>query len=141
VTAADLLDALRAHGVRLALDGDRVRLVAPRPPPAELVEAARVAKADLVDLLRVEAECDRVRLFEARGRLLGRIHEIEALGHHEGRWVRGSRVPPETAQRLEAAARGALAALREDLARVEAALDVRGEGLVMPRARELKAQA
>jgi len=136
LTAVGLLGALRSHGVHLALDGDRVRLVAPRPPPAELVAQARAAKAELVLLLRGEHagdddldrddhhrdDLDRDALVADRDRLLGRIAEIEALGHHEGRWVRGSRVPPEAAHRLKTAATGALAALREDLARVESAL-------------------
>ena len=52
MTAAAILSELRARGVRLELDGDRLRWRAPSEIPAELLEAARQRRQELVELLR-----------------------------------------------------------------------------------------
>jgi hypothetical protein len=47
MTLHALVEKLHAHGVTLRLVGDRVRLVAPTPPPPELVAEARRYRAEL----------------------------------------------------------------------------------------------
>ena len=50
--AAAILGELRARGVHLELDGDRLRWRAPSEIPPELLEAARQRRLELVELLR-----------------------------------------------------------------------------------------
>lgn len=108
MTAASVLDRLRSHGVRLRLAGDRVRLVAPQAPPPDLVEEARAHRAELVELLRREADgCEPLRR---------RLADVIAVGHHERRWVRGARVPEAMACRLQAGAIAVSEALRQEIA-------------------------
>jgi hypothetical protein len=53
MTAAQILAALADHGVRIVVDGDRVRLIFrdDNAPPDELIEAARGAKAALREIV------------------------------------------------------------------------------------------
>src|SRR6516162_8830492 len=65
----NILAALASYGVKAVIENGRVRLVCPKdkPPPAELVEAARAHKGELHQLLAQEARCDR---FEERAAIL-----------------------------------------------------------------------
>ena len=65
----NILAALDSYGVKAVIENGRVRLVCPKdkPPPAELVEAARAHKGELHQLLAQEARCDR---FEERAAIL-----------------------------------------------------------------------
>lgn len=65
----NILAALASYGVKAVIENGRVRLVCPKdkPPPAELIEAARAHKSELHQLLAQEARCDR---FEERAAIL-----------------------------------------------------------------------
>ena len=65
----NILAALASYSVKAVIENGRVRLVCPKdkPPPAELVEAARAHKGELHQLLAQEARCDR---FEERAAIL-----------------------------------------------------------------------
>jgi hypothetical protein len=66
----NILAALASYDVRAVIENGRVRLVCPKdkPPPAELIEAARSHKGELHQLLVTqEARCDR---FEERAAIL-----------------------------------------------------------------------
>jgi hypothetical protein len=52
MSALEILATARAVGVRLSLDGDKVIAESPDKVPAELVEAIRAAKPDLLRVLR-----------------------------------------------------------------------------------------
>ena len=60
MTAVAILDELRARGVRLELDGDRLRWRAPSEIPVELLEAARQQRAALVELVRQEGDAPQI---------------------------------------------------------------------------------
>lgn len=51
MSAAAILERCRAAGVSLHADGDRLKVTAPRPPPAELLDELRTHKAELLRLL------------------------------------------------------------------------------------------
>jgi len=50
--ARHLLSELRAHGVRVVVEGDALRLAGPRRPPEPLLERVRAEKPALLRLLR-----------------------------------------------------------------------------------------
>ena len=58
--AAELLSRLHDHGVRARVVGDRVRLEGERPPPPDLLDEARAAKAELLAHLRQVSRCGTV---------------------------------------------------------------------------------
>lgn len=53
--ARHLLTELRRHGVRIAVDGDALRLSGPRRPPEPLLVRVRAEKPALLRLLRPES--------------------------------------------------------------------------------------
>jgi hypothetical protein len=57
-TAIEIMTALTSHAVEVVMAGDRVRLLLPedRPPPAELIEAARKHKEELRAILENRRE-------------------------------------------------------------------------------------
>jgi hypothetical protein len=67
--AGKIMIALTLHDARVVIEQGRLRLLFPedRPPPAELIEAARAHKGELHQLLAQEARCDR---FEERAAIL-----------------------------------------------------------------------
>src|SRR5262249_45896650 len=67
--AGEIMIALTLHDARVVIEQGRLRLLFPedRPPPAELIEAARAHKGELHQLLAQEARCDR---FEERAAIL-----------------------------------------------------------------------
>jgi hypothetical protein len=53
MTPADIVTALARHGTRIAVEGERVRLIFNgRAPPDDLVQAAREVKAVLREIVR-----------------------------------------------------------------------------------------
>lgn len=67
--AREIMIALTLHDARVVIEQGRLRLQFPedRPPPAELIEAARAHKGELHQLLAQEARRDR---FEERAAIL-----------------------------------------------------------------------
>jgi hypothetical protein len=49
--ALDILKRAQAAGVKLAADGDQLRLKAPKEPPPELIQELKAHKAELLALL------------------------------------------------------------------------------------------
>jgi hypothetical protein len=52
MSVLEILAAARKAGIRLSLDGDKVIAESPDEVPAEVVEAIRAAKPDLLRVLR-----------------------------------------------------------------------------------------
>jgi hypothetical protein len=73
--AITLLNDLRGRGLRVTIAGPNLRIV-PKPADAELVDRLRAHKAELMVLLKEQAEVERVARLDAahheRDRLAGR---------------------------------------------------------------------
>jgi hypothetical protein len=93
VIAAELLDQLRAEGVEVHLDGDRVRLRADHQPPSTLVAAVREHRDALCALLRVEQPATIV--IQVRPICRDADHALHVL-HERGVAVRVEREPDGT---------------------------------------------
>ena len=95
---ADLIAAVRTAGGIIRRDGETIDLAAPRPLPAELVDAIRAAKPALLVLLGAAGDW-HARHSEALAHWRVLHPEPEALhlawGELENRWHRlnGERVP------------------------------------------------
>ena len=60
MSIAETLAAANAAGVRLTLDGDDLSVESEREPPAELLDALRRDKPQILDLLRIQDTTDVV---------------------------------------------------------------------------------
>jgi hypothetical protein len=83
MSAATLIADLERHGTRVAVAGERVRLVHPagRPPPAALIRAAREAKSELREALTaIHSE-----ILPAYAEALGRLERERPDGVSEAR--------------------------------------------------------
>lgn len=85
-----LLDEAASAGVRFALSGDRVRMWAPRQPPAALLERLRAAKPAVVDALKARplcCECGRLIIEPVRDWWGGEpVHHACGLRAWEREW-------------------------------------------------------
>jgi 16S rRNA U1498 N3-methylase RsmE len=74
MNAADVLKTARAAGVHLEIDGDDLALSAASAPPAAVLDALSLHKAEIVALLRPAEDGwsaeDRQALFEERAAIL-----------------------------------------------------------------------
>src|SRR5690348_7192144 len=52
LTVAELLEHVQAHGARLVAEGERLRVKAPTPLPAPVLQALKERKADVLQVLR-----------------------------------------------------------------------------------------
>lgn len=79
MTPADLLEALRSHGVRVVVAGDALQLSARRQPPADLLARVRAERPALLRLLRGgnERDLDPAELRHRFEELSG-VYEYEA---------------------------------------------------------------
>jgi hypothetical protein len=86
-----VLDAARAIGVEVSLDGDDLVLMAPNAPPADLLEAFSREKAEIITRLRSGEPSwladdwlvlfdERAAILEFDGGLLREFAELQAIG-------------------------------------------------------------
>jgi hypothetical protein len=88
--ARGVIKEAAGHGVRLWLDGEKVRLAAPTPPPPELLARLREHKAEIAAFLRGNSpEPDEVELEERKAMAMDSVPE----GYHD-EWAQFQRQCP-----------------------------------------------
>jgi hypothetical protein len=86
--AISLLNDLRGRRFRVSIAGPKLRIV-PKPDDAELIERSRAHKAELMALLKEQAEIERIARLDAERNEADRIakrgydHDPEQPSHRE----------------------------------------------------------
>ena len=82
MTASDLLTTLRHHGAVIYLKDGALRLNRPKDFPAELIEQARVHRAELLAMLAAQVPPPRARPLTPRERLWASVGDEGLVGRY-----------------------------------------------------------
>lgn len=82
MTATDLLTTLRHHGAVIYLKDGALRLNRPKDFPAELIEQARIHRAELLAMLAAQVPSPRARRLSPRERLWASVGDEGLVGRY-----------------------------------------------------------
>jgi hypothetical protein len=85
MTAQEVIDLAKRHGVRVSVHDDRLRLQSDEPPPPELVDLLRAHKAEVIALLTPDTP-DSMPYFPPRIGWSAERGWLRVQDPHDGSW-------------------------------------------------------